>query len=103
MISYFAKFMRQGGFPETIKMNKHLRNKVHQEYFNTMLFRDLVDRFKISQISILKYFCKRLIANSADEFSVNKIFNDLKSQGYQVGKIACIFIKITSRRFICVN
>ncbi len=86
VISYFAKFMRQGGFPETIKMNKHLRNKVHQEYFNTMLFRDLVDRFKISQISILKYFCKRLIANSADEFSVNKIFNDLKSQGYQVGK-----------------
>ncbi len=84
--SYFSKFMKQGGFPETIKMNKHLRSKVHQEYFNTMLFRDLVDRFKVSQISTLKYFCKRLIANSSYEFSVNKIYNDLKSQGYQVGK-----------------
>lgn len=86
VISYFSKFMKQGGFPETIKMNKYLRSKVHQEYFNTMLFRDLVDRFKVSQISTLKYFCKRLIANSSYEFSVNKIYNDLKSQGYQVAK-----------------
>lgn len=84
--SYFIKFMKQGGFPETIKMNRYLRSKVHQEYFNTMLFRDLVDRFKISQISTLKYFCKRITANSSNEFSVNKIYNDLKSQGYQVSK-----------------
>lgn len=84
--SYFLKFMKQGGFPETIKMNKYLRSKVHQEYFNTMLFRDLVDRFKISQISALKYFCKRLIANSSYEFSINKIYNDIKLQGYQIGK-----------------
>ena len=86
VVSYFSKFMKQGGFPETIKMNKYLRSKVHQEYFNTMLFRDLVDRFKVSQVSTLKYFCKRLIANSSYEFSVNKIYNDLKSQGYQVAK-----------------
>lgn len=84
--SYFMKFMKLGGFPETIKMNKYLRSKVHQEYYNTMLFRDLVDRFKVLQISTLKYFCKRLIANSSCEFSVNKIYNDLKSQGYQTGK-----------------
>ena len=86
LANLFSRFMKQGGFPETIKMNKYLISRVHQEYFNTMLFRDLVDRFKISQVSTLKYFCKRLIANSAYEFSVNKIYNDLKSQGYQISK-----------------
>ena len=40
----------------------------------------------ISQATTLKYFCKRVIGASAGEFSVNKIYNELKSQGYQVGK-----------------
>jgi hypothetical protein len=34
----------------------------------------------------LKYFCKRVIGTSGTEFSTHKIFNELKSQGYSVGK-----------------
>jgi len=86
LVHLFEQFMRQGGFPELVKQEENLKEKVLQEYFNVMVFRDLIERYQISQSSILKYFCKRIIGNSAGEFSVNKIYNELKSQGYQVGK-----------------
>ena len=51
-----------------------------------MVLRDLVERYKISQVEILKYFCKRVIGGTAGEFSVHKIYNEIKSQGYKIGK-----------------
>ena len=82
----FEQFILQGGFPELLKQNDELKEKILQEYFNVMVLRDLIERYKISQAATLKYFCKRVVGNSGGEFSVNKIFNELKSQGYQVGK-----------------
>ena len=51
-----------------------------------MIFRDLIERYDIKQTAILKYFCKRVIGNSSKEFSVNKIYNEIKSQGYKISK-----------------
>lgn len=86
LANLFERFMRQGGFPELVKQKDDLKDKILQEYFNVMVLRDLIERYQISQATILKYFCKRIIGASAGEFSVNKIYNELKSQGYQVSK-----------------
>ncbi len=82
----FKRFLHEGGFPEIVTQQKDLKNTILQEYFGVMLLRDLVERYNVSQIAVLKYFCKRVIGASADEFSVNKIYNELKSQGYSVSK-----------------
>ena len=82
----FEKFLQQGGFPELIGKSRELQSKILQEYFNVMVLRYLIERYKISQVEILKYFCKRVIGASAGEFSVHKIYNEIKSQGYKVGK-----------------
>ena len=86
LVNLFDRFMRQGGFPELVKQEDGLKDKVLQEYFNVMVLRDLIERYQITNSSTLKYFCKRVVGASAGEFSVNKIYNELKSQGYQVGK-----------------
>lgn len=86
LIHLFEQFLQQGGFPELIGKDQELQSKILQEYFNVMVLRDLIERYKISQVEILKYFCKRVIGGSAGEFSVHKIYNELKSQGYKVGK-----------------
>ncbi|MBI5356655.1 ATP-binding protein [Candidatus Collierbacteria bacterium] len=86
LVSLFEHFMHQGGFPELVKQEGELKDKILQEYFNVMVLRDLIERYKITNSSTLKYFCKRIVGASAGEFSVNKIYNELKSQGYQVGK-----------------
>lgn len=82
----FEKFLYDGGFPELIFIDDEIKNSVLQEYFNVMIFRDLIERYEITQTAILKYFCKRVIGNSAKEFSANKIYNEIKSQGYKISK-----------------
>lgn len=86
LLNLFERFMRQGGFPELVKQEDDLKDKILQEYFNVMVLRDLIERYKISQAATLKYFCKRVIGVSAGEFSVNKIYHELKSQGYRISK-----------------
>lgn len=86
LINLFERFLTQGGFPELVTQADELKEKILQEYFNVMVFRDLIERYHISNTSTLKYFCKRVIAASGGKFSVNKIYNELKSQGYQISK-----------------
>ena len=86
LVNLLERFLMQGGFPEIVTQDESLKDKILQEYFNVMLFKDLVDRYKITQVAVLKYFCKRIIGTSAGEFSVNKIYNELKSQGYGISK-----------------
>ena len=86
LINLFDRFIHQGGFPELVRQEDELKGKVLQEYFNVMVLRDLIERYQISNSSTLKYFCKRVIGSSGGKFSVNKIYNELKSQNYQVGK-----------------
>ncbi len=86
LIALFKRFLHQGGFPEIIMQQDDFKGRILQEYFNVMLLRDLVERYSVAQVAILKYFCKRVIGASAGEFSVNKIYNELKSQGYNISK-----------------
>lgn len=86
IVNIFEKFLSGGGFPELVSVDNEIKDRVLQEYFNVMIFRDLIERYDITQTEILKYFCKRVIGNSSKEFSVNKIYNEIKSQGYKISK-----------------
>jgi len=82
----FEQFLKWGGFPETIKLDEDIKIKTFQEYFNVMLFRDIIERYNVTQTAILKYFCKRIVAGSSGQFSIHKIYNEIKSQGYKISK-----------------
>jgi len=51
-----------------------------------LLYQDLVERYSISNTTALKYFLKRLLASSTKQISINKIYNELKSNGIKIGK-----------------
>lgn len=83
----FEQFLFQGGFIEIVNTkDKTLQVKILQDYFDTMLYRDLIERFNITNIPALKYFIKRVFENITNPLSVHKIFNELKTQGYKIGK-----------------
>lgn len=84
----FRGYCNEGGFPEVVlQKSKTEKVKILQAYFNTMLFRDLMEHYHISASpSVVRYFLKRVMNNLTKPTSVNNIYNDLKSQGLKVSK-----------------
>ncbi|RLD54200.1 MAG: ATP-binding protein [Bacteroidetes bacterium] len=84
ILNLTEKYMYDGGFPELINFDTRSRYKILQQYFNVMIYRDIVERYKISNPEVLKFFIKKLFASVTSPFSINKIYNDLKSMGYKI-------------------
>jgi hypothetical protein len=84
--NHLADYLQHGGFPEVIDYDSRLRDKVLQEYFNVMIYRDLLERYEIRNIPALKFFLKRIMASATKQMSVNNIYNELKSSGFKIGK-----------------
>jgi predicted AAA+ superfamily ATPase len=80
------KFLKEGGFPEILFLNQEYKNKTLQEYFNVLVYKDLAERYNITNTIALKFFLKRIIASSTKQISINKIYNELKSSDIKIGK-----------------
>jgi predicted AAA+ superfamily ATPase len=82
----FAEYWEAGGFPEVAGLPRRLRIKIHQEYFHTILFRDLVERHDVSHPKAVIDLAHRLVDNTASLYSVNSLTGYLKSLGHKVPK-----------------
>lgn len=83
---HLTDYLKNGGFPEVIGYDDALRNRVLQEYFNVMIYRDLLERYEIKNLPALKFFLKRIMSSATKLISVNNIYNELKSSGFKIGK-----------------
>lgn len=84
VIHFAEKFLSEGGFPETIFFDHKNRIRMHQQYFNVMIFKDIIERYRISDPEMLKFFIKKIFANVTKPLSVNKAYNELRSMGYKI-------------------
>ena len=86
IISHFDKYLHRGGYPEVIDYEESLFIKTMQTYIDIMLYRDIIERHQIKTIHIVKDMMKRLAANNAMMFSINKYYNDSKAMGFNISK-----------------
>lgn len=86
MNSLFLQYLKQGGFPEPVTADEEFRRKILQSYFDVMIYRDIIERYTIRNITALKYFIKKALSNTANKVSVNKLYNELKSMGLKISK-----------------
>ncbi|MEA4979156.1 MAG: ATP-binding protein [Petrimonas sp.] len=85
--SAFEAYNQESAFPEVVLTAfKSEQLKLLHGYFDTMLLKDLAEHYKISNISVVRYFVKRIMANLTKPTSINAIYKDIKSQGLKVGK-----------------
>jgi hypothetical protein len=82
----FENYWKSGAFPEVIGCSDALRHKIHQEYFDTILFRDIVERHDISHPRALRDLAYKLIDSAGSFFSINSLYGYLKSVGYKIQK-----------------
>lgn len=82
----FREYLAGGGFPETLGLDAPLRIELLQGYVDTVLFRDVVERYAISQVAALRWLVRQCLRNPASSFSVHRLHLDLKAQGHGVSK-----------------
>jgi len=80
------RYLLNGGFPEVQSVADNYRIRILQEYVDVVILRDIVERYQVSNILPLRALIRHLLAAPATLFSVNKFYNDLKSQGLACGK-----------------
>ncbi len=84
ILSLCDHFLNYGGFPEIYNLDTELKIKKLQDYFNSIIYKDLIERYDISNPTILKFFIKKILEQITKPISVNKIHNDIKSMGYKI-------------------
>lgn len=82
----FNNYIKEGGFPEVISAEDNIKSKIFGSYFDVMIYRDIIERYGVTNTSALKLFIKKCISNTSNKISINKLFNELKSQGIKISK-----------------
>ncbi|HID19873.1 MAG TPA: ATP-binding protein [Methanophagales archaeon] len=81
---YLREYLELGGFPEVVL--KEEREKILKEYFDTIFFKDFVERHELRSLEVARFIFSFVFQNFSSELSVNKIVNFLKSEGKRFGK-----------------
>jgi predicted AAA+ superfamily ATPase len=79
-------YLLEGGFPEAQGISAQDRYQLLQSYVDVVLLRDVIERYDVSHPVALRWMVRYLLSNAAGLFSVNKMHNDLRSQGFALGK-----------------
>ncbi len=84
----FEDYMKRGGFPEVLQVDDLLQKELVQDYMNTVIYRDVIERHNIPNAVAVHNALMYCLRNPAGLLSVNKLYNTLKSRGISVGRMS---------------
>ena len=82
-----GEYLINGGFPEVVKAeNPDSKIRILSSYYDAIIFRDLIQRYRIRDVNLLSSVLKFSLASYSSNFSASKLFNYLNSTGLRVSK-----------------
>ena len=78
------EFLYYGGMPEVVLAPEEKKIELLQQYYNTVVSKDIAERFRIRNDEALRTLLRLLI--NSNRYSISKIYNTMKSMGNAVGK-----------------
>ena len=83
-LNLVREYVTYGGFPEVSLVDEGTKILIINEYYNTFVSRDIVERHKIRKVELLNNLIK-LILNSP-LYTISNLTKSLKSMGFDTGK-----------------
>lgn len=81
----FDEYLTFGGLPEVVlTKEKGKKTELLQNYFQTVVRKEIIERFDVKNQEGLKTLLLLLL--NSTHFTVSKLYNNLKSLTYQIGK-----------------
>lgn len=84
----FNSYLVDGGFAETFDETPDVQKRILKDYLDLIVYKDVVERHNIKNQALLKHLIKYMFVNMGTLISLNKLYNEYKSQGYKVSKDA---------------
>jgi predicted AAA+ superfamily ATPase len=81
--NFLKDYLEWGGFPEVV-INGKSRELILKDYNDLILFKDIIERNSMKNITLARFLLEQLLQNFASEISVNKMIN--KSNGISLSK-----------------
>ena len=78
---YLREYLEYGGFPRVVLSEGNYKKEILKEYFNTILLRDIVLRFRVENVKQLEALAVYLLTNISNRITYNKLKNMLKFLG----------------------
>ncbi len=82
----FQVYLARGGFPEVQTLADEHRIAVLQEYIDVVLFRDIVERHRVTNTPALRHLVRRLLRSAGALFSIHKLHGEMRSGGMAIAK-----------------
>lgn len=94
---YFEEYKEKGGFPEIIKEeNNELWKDILKNYFDQILYRDIVKIYKIKETSVLENLAFYLMQNISQKFSLRNIAKTIDANV----EIVRIFLEYLTKSYL---
>lgn len=86
MVTSFQQYLVRGGYPETVSLpSAPIHTAYLQEYYNSMLLRDIVEYNQLSNYSYLRNLYRQAAASIGKTITIRRLHNHLKAHQYSVG------------------
>ncbi len=87
LLRLFKEYLEYGGYPEIIKESGLFEKKDKiNSYYDTIFYKDIVERHKVTNYEIMEMLMNYLVNNSASVFSISNFEKILKEKGLKVSK-----------------
>lgn len=81
----FTEYLKFWAYPEIALIdNENIKLELVKTYFEIVLYKDLLERYWVENEYVLKYLFKKIVLTNTKEFSISKVFNELKSQNIKL-------------------
>jgi predicted AAA+ superfamily ATPase len=81
ILKAFENYQKWGGFPEVVSAPGEIMKKnIINEYLNALYFKDLVDRYKITNSTLLEALKNKIYSSFSTKFTINSFYNKLKNE-----------------------
>ncbi len=84
VVKALDEFLFYGGMPEVVLAQEERKIEILQQYYSTVVSKDILERFRVRNDEALKALLRLLI--NSNRYSISKIYNTMKSMGHAVGK-----------------
>lgn len=82
----FSDYLVNGGYP-ALAINKTLqREQVLQSYYDSMIFKDIIERYRIEDVKKLKSLAQMLFQSVSSDVSYSQLANKMRSIGFDISK-----------------